>query len=1221
MRRFVVALFLFVLVASACAGEPRQDPEFFNRRDLTRWTGTAGFWSVEEGAVVGRSDKDLARSEFLWSAIEVKDFYLALDVKLESAGGKAGIQFRSKAVDDHGHAAGYQAGIGKGRWGRLFHERGRGKLDGIDQGEKAVKAGDWNRYEILAVGPRLWIAINGKMSVAHSDPGGERSGRLALGVLSGEPVTVRFRIDKLVHNPQVELAGLNEKQLDAEIGNPPYSIDVVKELLADAKARGDARRGAAVFRSPALACMSCHLVGGQGGTVGPDLSAVGKCLPPEEIIESVLWPKRQVKPEYVAIAVTTGEGKLLQGYKESETEKELVLREPGTKNVHHLDKGQIDDRREVGTLMPDGLAAGLSAEQRRDLIRFLMELGHTEGLAAAAHTHAPAKFDFDRAPLQPAQWPGWQHHVNRDRIYDYYAKEAAYFRNHQPVPPLLPEFPGLDGGKQGHWGNQNERTWVDDRWNQTDLGSVMCGVFRGAGVTVPRGVCVRLGDQGELAACFNPDTLCYEALWQGGFVKFSSVRHGFMDGLAVQGKPLERPAGKKPDRPFLYHGYYRHGKRVIFSYRLGDVEMLDAPWVEGGKFTRQVAPADRHPLAGLVRGGPAQWPQVLETRGTPGKGKPYAVDSIAPPFENPWKALLFFGAHDFLPDGTALLCTMQGDVWHVEGLDDKLERVRWRRIASGLHHALGLVVADRSIYVLGRDQITRLVDLNCDGETDFYECFSRAYVTSPAGHDFICGLERDSAGHFYTASGNQGLVRISPDGKKLDVLATGFRNPDGLCLLPDGAITVPCSEGEWTPASMICEVRPPRQAEGSGPLAVRSFGYGGPKKGRPPELPLVYLPRGLDNSSGGQVIVPDDRWGPLKGKMIHLSYGAGTHFLVLRDDVAGQPQGAAVPLAGEFLSGVHRGRFSPKDGQLYVSGMGGWGTYTVADGCFQRVRYTGDPVQLPSGFHVHQNGVLLKFTLPVDRATAANAGNHFAQCWNYRYSAAYGSPEFSSRHPGTKGHDPLTIASAHVLADGRSVFLEIPDLQPVSQLHLQVRVGPGPPCELFATVHKLDKPFRDFPGYRPAEKVVAAHPILADLALSAKKIPNPWRRPLPNERAVAIEAGKNLTFSKAAITVKAGESIRLTFTNPDVVPHNWVLIKPGALERVGDLANKMVSDPEAAVLHYVPKSPDVLAYTDIVPPQEGFTIHFRAPSEKGRYPFLCTFPGHWMVMNGQLTVE
>jgi hypothetical protein len=87
-------------------------------------------------------------------------------------------------------------------------------------------------------------------------------------------------------------------------------------------------------------------------------------LPPEEIIESVLWPKRQVKPEYVAIAVTTGEGKSLQGYKTSETEKEFVLRDPGTNSVHRLDKSQIEDRRETGTLMPDGLTAKLSAEQR-----------------------------------------------------------------------------------------------------------------------------------------------------------------------------------------------------------------------------------------------------------------------------------------------------------------------------------------------------------------------------------------------------------------------------------------------------------------------------------------------------------------------------------------------------------------------------------------------------------------------------------------------------------------------------------------------------------------------------------------------------------------------------------------------------------------------------------------------------------------------------------------
>jgi putative heme-binding domain-containing protein len=949
--------------------------------------------------------------------------------------------------------------------------------------------------------------------------------------------------------------------------------------------------------------------------VGPDLTLVGRCLPPEEIVEAVLWPRRKVKDGYVAWLVVTADGKSVTGYKERENDKELVLRDPVKGQVVRLPKADIEERREIGTLMPEGLTAGMSGGQLRDLIRFLLDLGVAAGASPEAllgHASEPAAFPYKRDPLEPENWPSWRHHVNRDRLYDFYTKEAEYFGRH-PGPHLLPEFPGLDGLQHGHWGNQNEATWADDRWNRTDLGSVLCGVFRAPGVVVPRGVCVRLGEAGELAACFNPQTLCYEALWQGGFLQLSSVRHGFLDGLRPDGKILERPRGKKPDGPFVYHGFYRHGRRVIFSYRIGDTEMLDAPWAEGGKFTRLVGPARDHPLAHLAKGGPPQWPQVFQTRGSLGRGGPYAVDTITPPFDNPFRALLFFGDHDFLPDGTAFVCTMQGDVWRVTGLDAALENVQWRRFASGLHQALGLVVAGGEVYVLGRDQITRLHDANGDGEADFYECFSSAYVTSAAGHDFVCGLQRDAGGCFYTASSSQGLVRISADGRRADVLATGFRNPDGVGLLPDGSLTVPCSEGEWTPASMVCLVRP-------GP-APAFFGHGGPRGGRPPQLPLVYLPRGLDNSSGGQACVPDGRWGPLAGRLLHFSYGAARHFLVLRDEVGGQPQGAVVPLPGEFLSGAHRGRFNPSDGQLYVSGMGGWGTYGVADGCLHRVRYTGQPVQLPVAFATHENGVRISFSRPVDRAVAGQPGSHFAQAWNYRYSSAYGSPEFSPRHPGTPGHDPLAITAAHVLPDGHSLFLEIPDLQPVNQLHLHLHVDGRRGQDVFATIHKLGPPFCDFPGYKPAAKVIAAHPILLDLAQSSRALPNPWKKRLPGARPITLEAGKNLAFEPRQLTVRAGEAVRLTFTNPDVVPHNWLLVKPGALERVGELANKLIAEPDAAARQYVPRSQDVLAWTDVVPPRESFTIYFKAPLQKGRYPYLCAFPGHWMVMNGQLVVE
>jgi putative heme-binding domain-containing protein len=997
----------------------------------------------------------------------------------------------------------------------------------------------------------------------------------------------------------------------------PGDPSTITALLAEARAFGDTRHGAEVFASTRFACLTCHRVAGRGGEIGPDLSGSGACIKPEELVEAVLWPKFKVKEGYDAVAVATLDGKVRQAYRVSETDAEIVLKDPASGEVVRLPKAQVEAVQAVGTLMPEGLATAMTAVERRDLVRFLIDLGKPgssthEALLRMAH--APAEFTYDRAPLDPKRYPSWQLPVNRDRLYDFYAKEADAFAKLPEVPPLLPQFPGLDGGKSGHWGNQNEDTWADGRWNKTDVGTLMSGVFRGDGVTVPKGVCVRLGENGEMAACFNPERLQIgrelDVIWTGGFVKFSDKRHGFLDGLIMDGtRQYLVPSGGRRG-PIVYHGFYRSGKRVIFSYKVGEVEMLDSPWFEDGKFTRIIAPAAEHPLRSLTKGGPSNWPEVIETKGKLGQDGPYAIDVIEPPFDNPWKSLMFFGDHDFLPDGSAMLCTMQGDVWHVTGLDATLEHVKWRRFASGLHQALGLVVSEGKVYVLGRDQITRLTDLNGDGEADFHECVSNAYITSTAGHDFICGLQRDASGRFLTVSGKQGLIRISPDGKTVESLATGFRNADGVGLGPDGVITVPSSEGEWVPASMVCEVKPRGH-----------YGYTGPNGNFPPELPLVYLPRGIDNSSGGQVFADSDRFGPLSKHWIHLSFGAGRAFLMLRDSVNGQPQGAVVPLPGEFASGIHRGRMNPKDGQLYVSGMSGWGTYTPSDGCFQRVRYTGEPAQLPVGFRAFENGVLVTFSLPVDRAIAENPRSHFVQVWNYRYSPGYGSQELSPSHPGVPGHDPLSIKSAHLLDDGRTLFLELPDLQPVNQIY--VRLNPnGSPMDLFGTIHQLAPPFTGFNGYVPMPKTIAAHPILADMvALTIKPTPNPWAKPIPGARSIRIEAGKNLTYSLRTLKVKAGETIKLTFSNPDVVPHNWALIKPGTLNKVGDLANKIIAEPDAVARRYIPRTDDVLAHTDVADPQGQSVIYFQAPKSPGRYPYLCTFPGHWMIMNGEMIVE
>ncbi|WP_221622296.1 family 16 glycoside hydrolase [Larkinella rosea] len=201
--------------------QAQTDKTFFNGTNLAGWSATdMKYWSVKNGAIVGRAVQPVEKNRFLWSSVKVADFYLSIDVKLEPDDRNAGIQFRSQKADASGQALGYQADMGKDVWGRLYHEHGRQKLDWSDRGEKAVKRGQWNHYEILAVGDRIWTAINGKLAVAVKDPGGDASGYIALQIHSGDPQTVTYKINRLVHNPKVELAGLTESQLDKELKLP-----------------------------------------------------------------------------------------------------------------------------------------------------------------------------------------------------------------------------------------------------------------------------------------------------------------------------------------------------------------------------------------------------------------------------------------------------------------------------------------------------------------------------------------------------------------------------------------------------------------------------------------------------------------------------------------------------------------------------------------------------------------------------------------------------------------------------------------------------------------------------------------------------------------------------------------------------------------------------------------------------------------------------------------
>jgi hypothetical protein len=496
----------------------------------------------------------------------------------------------------------------------------------------------------------------------------------------------------------------------------------------------------------------------------------------------------------------------------------------------------------------------------------------------------------------------------------------------------------------------------------------------------------------------------------------------------------------------------------------------------------------------LLKSSKTLWPETVETVGklSDKGGEAYVVDDVKLPVTNPWKAQMFTSAFDFLPDGRAVISTFHGDVFVASGIDDKLAKVTWRRFAAGLYHPLGLKVVNGEVYVTCRDGIWRLRDADGDGECDTYEAFNFDVMVTKNFHEFVFDLQTDAAGNLYfikagpVRKGGRGfdeicdhhgaLFKVSPDGRKLEVVATGFRAPNGIAVSPTGQITTGDNEGTWTP---MCRLNWVKQG---GFYGVVDLAH----RATPPsdyDRPLCWFPKEVDNSSGGQVWVTSDKFGPWKDRLLHLSYGTCSLYGVLPQDVVfnGQPQmqGGVARFNVDFGSGAMRARFNPKDGQLYVTGLRGWQTTATQNGCFQRVRYTGAATRMPIALAATKKGLKLDFACEVDAKVAGDAANWNLEAWNYVWSSAYGSPDvsttdakvaatelgndgrlqFSKAQMSERKHDPLTVKAAVVAADRRSVFLEIPDLRPAMQLQLKYDLKSADGLELRGqvtnTIHVL----------------------------------------------------------------------------------------------------------------------------------------------------------------------
>jgi azurin len=112
-----------------------------------------------------------------------------------------------------------------------------------------------------------------------------------------------------------------------------------------------------------------------------------------------------------------------------------------------------------------------------------------------------------------------------------------------------------------------------------------------------------------------------------------------------------------------------------------------------------------------------------------------------------------------------------------------------------------------------------------------------------------------------------------------------------------------------------------------------------------------------------------------------------------------------------------------------------------------------------------------------------------------------------------------------------------------------------------------------------------------------------------------------MKFDKASFTVKAGSQVTIDFENPDFMQHNLVVGQKGAMETIGKAADELARDPKGAEMNFIPKIPQVIAATRLVDPEGRESLVFVAPTEPGEYPFVCTVPGHWRIMNGIMIVQ
>lgn len=625
-----------------------------------------------------------------------------------------------------------------------------------------------------------------------------------------------------------------------------------------------------------------------------------------------------------------------------------------------------------------------------------------------------------------------------------------------------------------------------------------------------------------------------------------------------------------------------------------------------------------------------------------------------------------------LPDGRLAACTRRGEVWIIGNPYMQGSRVpTFKKFASGLHEPLGLMWHPKGYFLCTqRGEVTKLVDTDGDDVADEYRSFykwplsgnyheySYGPVLLPDG-DMVITLNLDWIGYGASLAKWRGwMLKLNEKGE-MTPWATGLRSPAGFGVLRDGSIFYTENQGDWVGSGRMTHLEKGDFAgnpaglrwtsEPGSPLSLKPQDV--PSTGKPMhvvaktiknlKVPAVWFPHTLMgiSTSDFKEDTTNGAFGPFSGQLFVGDQGHSKIMRVALEKVAGQWQGACFPFREGFQSGIIRTVWG-QDGSLFVGMTSrGWAATGKDPYGIQRLVWTGKTPFEMKTIRSRSDGFEIQFTLPVDRKTAEDPASYSLNSFTYRYHKTYGSPIEDARPVPIRG---VIVApdglSARLVADTalregyiheikaggvRSASSHLPLLHPVGYYTLNA-VAPGDRATVAA---RATAPAHHDHNAMLATASTKAGPTAtkskvgkaAVAAVSRKRIteqPADWIS--GPDQTLTIGTKPGLKFDTDQLEVKAGSRVKLVFNNNDDMLHNCVITKPGMATPVGEAALKL--DLNGPKMSYVPNSPNVLFHTNILQPESAETIYFVAPTEPGDYQFVCTFPGHYSLMQGTLRV-